>query len=191
MWPLEQPLVIVLIGIAVGVVVGGLWTASGRQELLYALGAVVALTSVWLIVERLVVTDREAIAATLAEIARDVESNDLNRLVTHIAKRNPSLVQRAKAEMPSYDFTECRVTKIHLTDIDASAEPRSAIVEFNVIASGTFRRESVEVSDTVPRWVQLQMVREEDGQWRVLDYQHAEPQTFLFGHPVNDFSPSP
>lgn len=191
MWPLDQPLVIVLIGIAAGVVVGGLWTASGRQELLYALGAVVALTTVWLIVERLVVTDREAIAQTLAEIARDVENNDLNRLVKHIAKGNPSLVARAKAEMPNYDFSECRVTKIHNTDVDASAEPRSAKVQFNVVASGTFRQGGLEVSDTVPRWVELQMVREEDGRWRVIDYQHAEPQTFMFGHPLNEFSPAP
>jgi hypothetical protein len=186
MWPLDQPLYIVLIGIVLGVIVAGLWTASGRQELLYALGSVVAFTLVWLLVERLVVTDREAIGATLVELARDVQSNDIQRVTQHIAKANPSLSTRAQTEMPNYQFTECRVTKVHLTDIDASAEPRSAVVEFDVIADGTFRQAGFEVSQKVPRWVRLHMVREEDGQWRVQDYRHAPPQQFMFGQPLED-----
>ncbi len=186
MWPFDQPLYIVVTGIVLGVIVGGLWTASGRKEMLYALGGVVALTVIWLIVERLVVTDREAIRATLGQIARDVQDNDLNRLMGHIAKGNPSLAQKARAEMPNYKFTECRVTKVHETDVDAGSEPRSAIVEFNVLASGTFRQGSLEVSDTVPRWVRLQMVREEDGRWRVQDYEHGPPQTFMFGQPIDE-----
>jgi len=186
MWPFDSPLYIVLTGLVLGLVVGGLWTASGRKELLYALGAVVAFTVAWLIVERLVVTDREEVRDTLAEIARDVQSNDLNRLVGHIAKGSPSLAQRARAEMPNYKFTECRVTKVHHIDVDASAEPRSAIVQFNVVASGTFKQGTLEISDTVPRWVQLQMVREEDGHWRVQDYKHRQPAAFLMGVPLEE-----
>jgi hypothetical protein len=101
MWPFDQPLYIVVIGIVLGVIVGALWTASGRLEWLYALGAVVAFTLVWLLVERLVVTDREAIRATLLEIARDVQSNDVERVVKHVAKANPELVARAQGEMPN------------------------------------------------------------------------------------------
>jgi hypothetical protein len=186
MWPFDQPLYIVVIGIVLGVIVGALWTASGRQEWLYALGAVVAFTLVWLLVERLVVTDREAIRATLLEIARDVQSNDVERVVKHVAKANPELVARAQGEMPNYKFSECRITKVHLTDIDASTEPRSAVVEFNVVATGTFRQGSIEITDTVPRWVKLQFVREEDGQWRVQNYDHAPPQQFLFGQPLDE-----
>jgi hypothetical protein len=187
MWLFDNPLYIVIISIFVGVLVGGAWTATGRRELLYALGAVVALTVVMLIVERLVVTDREAIRATLAQIAGDVQSNDVQRVLGHIAKANRGLVQKAQAELPNYEFTECRVTKIHLIDIDASIEPRSAKVEFNVVASGTFRQGSLEVTDTVPRWVQLQLVREEDGKWRVQNYRHAQPQQFLFGDPLDQY----
>src|SRR5687768_7873292 len=106
MWLLEQPLYIVVIGIVVGILVGGAWTASGRKEFLFALGAVVVFTIAALVVERLVVTDAESIRSTLNEIARDVQSNDHQRLVGHISKANPSLVQRAEAEMPNYKFTE-------------------------------------------------------------------------------------
>ncbi|HYM86212.1 MAG TPA: hypothetical protein VET30_05690 [Pseudoxanthomonas sp.] len=186
MWLFDQPLYIVIIGIVLGILVGGAWTASGRKELLYALGGVVGLTIVLMIIERLVITDAEAIRITLNEIARDVQNNNLKRLVGHISKANPSLVQRAEAEMPNYKFSECRVTKVHQTDVDADSEPRSAVVTFNVVASGTFRQAGLEVSDTVPRWVQLHMVREEDGRWRVQNYKHAPPQQFLFGQPLDE-----
>jgi hypothetical protein len=184
MWFLDHPLSIILIGVVLGVFVGGAWTATGRKELLYALGAVVALTVAWLAVERFVVTDREAVQATLAEIARDVQANNMQKVLGHIAKGNPSLVARAQAEMPNYQFTECRITKIHKTDIDAGSEPRSALVEFNVIVTGAFSQGGFEASGRYARWVQLQLIREADGKWRVQNYDHAPPQEFLFGEPL-------
>ncbi len=187
MWPLDQPLYIVIIGIVLVVIVGGAWTASGRKEWLAALVAVAVFTTIWLVVERMVVTDQEAIRATLLEIARDVQSNDVQRVVKHVAKANPSLTTRAQNELPNYDFDECRVTKVELIDVDASAEPRSAKVEFNVIASGTFRAPGVEVSQKVPRWIQLHMVREDDGKWRVQDYQHKPPVAMFLGQPLSEY----
>jgi hypothetical protein len=186
MWFFDHPLSIILIGVVLGVFVGGAWTATGRKELLYALGAVVTLTVAWLLVERMVVTDREAVRATLAEIARDVQANNMQRVLGHIAKGNPSLVQRAQTEMPNYKFTECRVTKVHKTDIDSASEPRSALVEFNVAVTGTFSQGGFEGSGRYLRWVQLQLVREEDGKWRVQNYDHAPPQQFLFGEPLSE-----
>jgi low affinity Fe/Cu permease len=183
MWLFDTPIYIVLIGIVVGVFVGIAWSASGRKELLYALIGVAVLTVAMLIVERVVITDQEAIQATLAEIARDVQANDMKRVIGHIAIGSPSLVQKAQNEMPNYEFTECRVTKIHKTDLDASAEPRSAIVEFNVRFDGKFKQGGVEVHGPGVRWIRLQMVREEDGKWRVLDYRHEAPHQFLLSEP--------
>lgn len=186
MWLFDTPIYIVLIALVLGVLCGVAWTSSGRKELLYALGAVVALAIVMLIVERVVVTDREAIRAKLVEIARDVQANDHQRVLSHIAKGNPSLVQKAQNELPNYDFTECRVTKIHKTDVDASAEPRSAIVKFNVRFDGKFGQGGFQGRGPGVRWIQLHMVREEDGQWRVQNYDHAPPHNFMMSEPQQD-----
>jgi hypothetical protein len=186
-WLFEQPLVIAIAGIVVGIAIGVAWSSTGRKELLFALGAVVVFTIAGLIVERMVVTDREAIEQTLVEIARDVQSNDVRAVVRHIHPGAPEIVRQAEAEMPNYEFTECRITKVHTIDIDASAEPRSAIVEFNVIASGSFSQGDISVADTkIPRWVQLHMVREKDGRWTVQDYKHDVPQRMLSSDPVGD-----
>ena len=86
--------------------------------------------------------------------------------------------------MPNYEFTECRVTKIFTIDVDRLAEPRSAIVEFNVVASGAFKYQGEQFSGTYPRWVKLHLVREKDGRWTIQEYEHAEPTRGMLNQPV-------
>ncbi|HEX5106668.1 MAG TPA: hypothetical protein VFV87_22765 [Pirellulaceae bacterium] len=171
----EQPLVVVVLGIVLGLAAGTAWTSTGRKEWLIALAAIVVLTIAGLVIERGIVTDREAIEATLAQIARELQRNDQQAVLKHIATGATRIRQEAEAELPNYRFDECRVTKVHNVDIDDSAEPRSAIVEFNVMATGSFSHGGFEVSEqNVYRWIQLQMVREKDGQWRVQRYEHDD-----------------
>jgi low affinity Fe/Cu permease len=178
-WLYEQPLIIVFVGVAVILALGAAWSASGRKELLFAAAASLVLLIAALVVERLVVTDSEAIRATLAEIARDVKNNDRVALKQHIHPSAASLRQKADAELPNYQLTECRVTKIHLIDVDDLAEPRSAVAEFNIIASGTFKYEGFTGDGTYPRWVRLQMLRDKDNRWKVVDYEHDDPQRMI------------
>jgi hypothetical protein len=182
-WLFEQPLIIVVLGVGLIFGLGAAWSATGRKELLYGVACALALLIAGLVTERLVITDREAIRATLQEIARDVKNNDRRAVVSHLHPSAPELKQKAEGELPNYKFSECRVTKVNLIDVDSLAEPRSAIVEFNVLAAGTFRYEGLEVTDTVPRWVQLHMLREADGRWTVVSYEHDSPQRMLMNSP--------
>jgi hypothetical protein len=182
-WLFEQPLIIVLLGMAATLALGALWSATGRKELLYAAGGALMVLVAGLITERLVVTDREAIRLTLAEIARDVKNNDHRALVQHIDASAPQLKQKALAEMPNYNFDECRITRIHLVDVDPSAEPRSAITEFNIVVTGTFRVSDFEGSGTYARWIRLHLVRDKNGHWKVADYEHDDPQRMIMRSP--------
>ena len=85
--------------------------------------------------------------------------------------------KQAEAELAKYQFTELRITKIHLIDVDRQAEPRSAIVEFNVIGSGS-ERGGLEM-DHIARWVKLHMLREQDGRWTVADFEHDSPERMI------------
>jgi hypothetical protein len=178
-WLYEQPLAIVVVGVLVLIALGAAWSATGRQELMYALATAFLLMVAALVTERLVVTDREAIEATLLTIAKDVQSNNIHALTSHVYSGAPELKQKAEAEMPNYHFTECRLTKIHNIEVDVKAQPRTAVAEFNVVATGSFKAEGMEVSNTIPRWVRLNMVREKDGTWAVQNYEHDDPTRFM------------
>ena len=178
-WLFDQPLAIVVIGVLTLVALGAAWAVTGRRELVQALVVVFLLMVAGLVVERLVVTDREAIEATLLQIARDVQSNKMNAVVAHVYSGAPELKKKAESELPNYRFTECRVTKIHTIEVDAKAQPRKAVAEFNVMASGSFKTDLGELTDTVPRWVRLHMVRDKDGRWNVQDYEHDDPTRFI------------
>src|SRR5262245_41001549 len=126
-WLFEQPVVIVLLGIALILGLGAAWSASGRQELLYGIGAVLVLIIAGLVVEKMVVTDGEAIRATLQQIARDVQSNKHRAVIGHLYSGAPQLKQEAEAKLPSFHFTECRITCINKVEVNGNAEPRSAV----------------------------------------------------------------
>jgi hypothetical protein len=178
---LEQPLAVVILGVVLALATGLVWTSTGRKEWLFGLAAIVVLTIGGLILEQVVVTDREAIEATLTEIARDVESNNIRALTRHIATGATQVQREAEREMPKHRFEECRVTKVHSIDIDATQEPRSAVVEFNVTAKGSFSEGGFELSgQQIFRWVELHMVREKDGRWTVQSYKHDDPQHFMY-----------
>jgi hypothetical protein len=116
-----------------------------------------------------------------------VESNNVRAAIRHIHSKAPrQLQQRVETELPNYQFKECRITRIHQVEIDAQSEPRSAIVEFNVVATGTFQQSGMELTDTVRRWIRLHMVREKDGRWAVQDYQHASPERMMFDQPIDE-----
>jgi hypothetical protein len=182
-WLYEQPILIVMIGIGAILALGAAWSTSGRKELLYAIGGVVLLMIAGLVTERIVVTDKEAIRATLAQIAHDVQTNDRKAVVRHVHSSTPELKQKAEAELPNYKFTECRITRIHTIDVDAKTEPRSAMVEFNVIATGSFSHGGLSADGSFPRRVKLHMLREKDGRWTVAEYEHDDPQRMIMNGP--------
>jgi|GEM_PF-463370 len=180
-WLFDQPLTIVLLSVGLLTGLAITWISTGHKVLLYALigGAVIAV--LLLITERFVVTDREAIEATLQQMARDVASNVPAKITQHISASAPQIQAAANTEMPKYKFDSLRITKIHRIDVKADAEPRTAVVEFNIIAKGTFGSGADVLADaTIPRWVELDLVKDPDGAWRVKDYRHAQPQQMLF-----------
>jgi hypothetical protein len=181
-WLFEQPLIIVACGVALVLGLGAAWSASGRNELLYAAVAALVLMIAGLVAERLVITDREAIRASVLQMARDAQNNDRQAMMQHIYSGAPELRKRVDAELAKYRFTECRITKIHLIDVDAQAEPRSAIVQFNVIGSGGLRDGSMEL-DHVAQWVQLHLLREKEGRWTVAEYELDAPQRMIMRQP--------
>lgn len=191
-WLFDQPLYIVLCGIAVLVPLAVLWISSGRKELLYILGVGLVILAALLVVERLVVSDREAIDQAIHRLARAVEKNDVPGATGFFHSSAAALKRKAQAEMPNYRFTRCQITQVHKIEVASSVQPPTAVVEFNVVVGGSFKLAGAgEYStDNAGRWIQLQMRKEPTGEWRVTDYDHREPTAGYFDRdPTKGFRP--
>ena len=188
-WLFEQPLVIVALGVAAILALGAAWSSSGRKELLYA-----ARRRFRPLDRR---PDRRAARRyrqrshprhAPADRPRREKQQPPGRRPAHSFRRpQPEAKGRSRAAQLSIHRVP-RHQGSHLIDVDPSAEPRSAMVEFNVIASGTFKHEGFEVTDTVPRWVKLHLLRESDGRWTVAEYEHDNPQRMIMNSPEGRMS---
>ncbi len=162
--------------LVVAAILAAMWAATARREPLIAAGVVVVLIPLCFVVERLVVTDREVIEATLDVIAADVKSNNRAAILSHIDPGATGLRARAEGEIANYQFDECRVNKLHGIEIDYSQQPPSAVANFNVHVHGTFKVGS----ETLPpgdyfRRIEPHLRQDADGRWRVENYDHFNP----------------
>ncbi|TWT77707.1 hypothetical protein Pla123a_15030 [Posidoniimonas polymericola] len=105
-----------------------------RFEALLAMVAAVALTAVGLIAEQLIVTPREEVQATLAELLERVEANDLQGVLTMVAPTADDLSSDAQALMPLFDVHKARATGEVEVQINNDVNPPEAVATFRFFA---------------------------------------------------------
>jgi divalent metal cation (Fe/Co/Zn/Cd) transporter len=147
-WLFDRPVYVAILGVGFSVPIAIAWVMSGRKEVLYVLAAAFALFVALLIMERVVITDREAVETTVQQIARDVQANNLQAVQRHVHSAAPLLQQRVQKELPNYVFTECRITSQPEIEVNAKDQPRSAKVSFLAAAAGDFKYEGMSASAT-------------------------------------------
>jgi hypothetical protein len=150
---LESPWPILLLGLAVEAVLGVMLFSTGRGKLLWAMLATAAVTLAGLVVERMVVTDREAITNTIDGCAAAVEANDLNRLLGYVAPNATELQGYARYELGRVEFTKARIINLDIK-INKLTNPPTAKVRFRVMGSakdrkGEFVNPGFDVSGTI------------------------------------------
>lgn len=150
------------------------WIMSGRKEALYAAAGLFIFFVALIIVERLMISDREAIRETIIHIARSVEKNDHQAVYAAIHPKAVDVLTLAQSEMPQYRFQECRITRVEETVINSTAKPKTAEVEFYVAARGSFK-EGGFAEQSIPRIVRLFLEQDSDGKWKVTNYTHRAP----------------
>ena len=164
---LESPWPILLIGIAVEAVLAIALLRSGQGKMLWAMLGVAGLLVVGLVVERLVVTDREAVENTLDTAVAAVEANDLNRLLECISPSAQKTRADARWALGRVEFRKARITDLEIT-INRLTSPPTAKAKFHAIGTGRDRLgESPYPSFMRPVTVNL---RREKGRWLIGDY---------------------
>lgn len=166
----ENPWLIGFACLATTGLVAVIWIQTGHKAALLSTLGALALSVVLVLTNIQVETDREQVASVLNDVAAALEVNDFPRVYSYIHPGAVEGVQRAKSELPRFEFQVARVTRIKEIRINDDSEPPTAIAEFNVIVELT----SQIYSGKVARFVQVHLMQRE-GRWLVTDYEHFEP----------------
>jgi hypothetical protein len=133
------------------------------------------LTVAAVLIERFVETDREQITATLHEIARLVQQNDVDAAIDYAYSGAPQVRRQADTELRRYEFSLVDIKRNLTIEVDSGTDPPQARAEFNVVVVVTVRNQGL-TDFNVPRFCEVTLYKEKDGRWRVGAYSHADPQ---------------
>ena len=139
---LEDPTPIILAGIAIEAVLGIVLLRSGRGAVLVVMGVVAILVGAGVLVERLVVTQREQVEAVIEAGRLATESNDLRAALALVAPAASEAQQLARQGFAEARFGEVKVRGLTIS-VDRKTKPPSASARFQVIAEFESRHGNV------------------------------------------------
>ena len=169
----ESPLPLLLLGLVLlaGCTVG--WLKTGDKRLIPGalLGLLIAVGGI--VVERMVVTDREQIERVIYAVAADVQAGRIEEAVANINPNNTENRERARTELRLYRVTEIRVKSPIEIALTPDRDPTRATAEFNVVVAGGDATGTIQ-NQNVPRFLIVHFIKQ-DGRWYADDYEHHDP----------------
>lgn len=174
-WLFENPYPALLAGGITAVSLGFGWVQTGRRWPLNAMIVVLVLTFAALLLERSVVTDREKITATLHRIAALLERNAIDDALEYAHSGSPEVRDQAQNELPRYEFFDVKIKRNLKIDVSPEHVPPKAVAEFNVTVVASTRDGSLN-NIRAPRFVKVVFLLDNDGTWRVAEYDHYDPR---------------
>ena len=134
-------------------------------------GVIAILTAGMAICESYIVTPKEAVTATIYELAEIVQHNDVNSAVGYVSSKREATRNRVLKEMPRYDFQSCYVIGFNEFQLLSETE---ALINFVVLARASLRPDTLMIP--VQREIQLKMKLSRDNKWQIIDYKHFDPR---------------
>ena len=164
-WLLEDQITLIVGTAAVALLLAIIALKTGRGVLLLAVGGVVLLGGVLLLIEYLVVTDREKIYDTIDQLAAAVEANDLEATSEFIStSATMAIPGEVAGMMASGSFSKVQV-RDRTIKINYHTSPPTATATFTAWAQVSgFRTPTQKVTLTF---------RLEDDRWRLSKFKYG------------------
>jgi hypothetical protein len=168
-WLVETPWPAIWLG---AIIVGLLAVAlinTGRRSLVTAMAAVAGVVAVLVLIEWLVVTDRELVDATLENAARALERNDMSVLEL-IAPDAAEIRGRAELYLPQIQVSNANIGGDLQVTINRHTSPTTARATFTARISGKSRSPGQALPyDNYVRRVAIKL-RKSNGKWLLTDF---------------------
>jgi hypothetical protein len=135
----EGPWYILLTGIVIEAVLGFLLLQTGRGKLLWAMIGVAIITGLGLVAERMIVTDREAVGATLDAAVAAVQKNDLQGVLKCISPSAKGTRLEATWILERFEVNSAWIRDLDIK-VNTLTSPPSAKATFQAIGQGKDRK---------------------------------------------------
>jgi hypothetical protein len=170
----ENPLTIGIAGGACTLIALVMWIKGGFRAAFYSALGLAVLTAILLFINVSVKTDREQVEQVLYDVAAAVARNDFPAVLAHVHPNAIEGLQRAKNELPSYHFTDARITGIKSIEVKPNTPPPTATAEFYVAVAVEMQGSPFRGN----RFVRAHF-RKLDGRWLVYNYEHYSIESGL------------
>jgi hypothetical protein len=171
---LESPWPALGLGALALALLGVAWHNTRDRRLLQAMLGVIAVMLLLLLIQWLVVTDREAVAHALEETAQALESNDLNRVLAHLAPEGDRIRADAQRYLPHVEISDANIGGDLEVTVNRLTSPPSARATFTGRITGVNRipGETIPYDNFVKKFTLK--LREGDSGWLITDYEMAD-----------------
>jgi hypothetical protein len=165
----ENPVPVIVVAIFAEAVLAVMLVKSGRGVLLGAMAGVLVVALGLVGLERLVVTDRERIEATLDGCAAALQDNDLDGLLGYISPSDTASRTEAARALRLIEFSKVTLGDPEIT-INRLTSPHTAHVVLRAYAAGRLR--SGEFEGTM-RPIRFEVeLRQEGDRWLVTGHKY-------------------
>jgi hypothetical protein len=168
-WFTEDPTMILVIGGLILLVLGGFFLKSGRVAILLAMAGVALVMGAAVVIDRLVVTDREAVANTIYDAAALAEKNDFKTLFGFISPSAPEVKAEAQRWIGGTKLKSVSISAMEVT-VNHAAKPMTGTAEFRVFATGERSEKTVSYEGNYLTRLHVDL-RKEGDRWMVTGYE--------------------
>ena len=162
----ENPLPIVAVGAVLATVCGLAFLARRTLVSLLLLAGVVLLTLLLVLLEQLVVTERELVEAALYQLMDDIESGEVSAVLASIDSGAAKMRADVEKLMPEARIEDTGATAVRI-EVDEASEPPTATSWFRGRLDGLHQRSGMRVFFFDE--VEISWVKRGD-RWQAVDY---------------------
>ena len=169
----EDPKLIIFVGVIAVAVLASILTRTARYKLvLSAMVGVLLITIAGVVLERVVVTEKEKVEATIDGAAAALEDNDVDRVLYYISESADRTRTRAEWSLEQIEVIDTKIRNLEII-INELTSPPTAEARFDGVIYYRLK-----VASTGREWYPAQIfveLRRENGRWLITD--HVEHET--------------